>query len=65
MRHKLLVAAIVGAAVFGAPRLVVAEECNVDTVVEHCNKAFPQTFLSEPLRGWCYILGLANCAASQ
>lgn len=65
MRHGLMMAALVAAAVGAAPRLATASECNVDAVIEGCDKAFPLTSLfAEPLRGWCYIFGVANCAAS-
>lgn len=65
MRHRLMMAILVVAAVGAAPRLAVASTCNIDTVIEGCDKAFPLTSLfSEPLRGWCYLFGLANCAAS-
>jgi hypothetical protein len=65
MRHRLMLAALVMAAVGGAPRLATAAQCNADTVIEGCDKAFPSTTIfAEPLRGWCYLLGLANCALS-
>ena len=65
MRHRLMMAALVAAAIGAAPRMATASECNVDTVMEGCDKAFPLTSLfAEPFRGWCYLFGLANCAAS-
>lgn len=65
MRHTLMLAVLLIAAVGGAPRLATAEECNADTVIEGCDKAFPsKSLFAEPLRGWCYLLGLANCAVS-
>ena len=65
MRHRLMMATLVVAAVGAAPRLATASTCSIDTVIEGCDKAFPLTSLfAEPLRGWCYLFGLANCAAS-
>jgi hypothetical protein len=60
-----MMAALVAAAIGAAPRMATASECNVDTVIDGCDKAIPLTsLLAEPLRGWCYLFGLANCAAS-
>ena len=65
MKHKLMMGALVAATVGAAPRMATASVCNVDTVIEGCDKAFPLTSIfAEPFRGWCYLLGVANCAAS-
>jgi hypothetical protein len=65
MRHRLTLVALVIAAVGGAPRLATAAQCTADTVIDGCDRAFPRTTIfAEPLRGWCYLLGLANCALS-
>jgi hypothetical protein len=65
MRHRLIMAALIAAAVGSTPRLATATQCNIDTVIDGCDSAFPLTSLfAEPLRGWCYLFGLANCAAS-
>jgi len=64
MRHRLMMAALVAAAIGAAPRMATASECNVDTVIDG-DKAFaPTSLFGEPFRGWCYLFGLANCALS-
>ena len=65
MRHKLMIAVLVATAVSASPRVAAADQCNVDAVIENCDRAIPMTsLLAEPLRGWCYLFGLGNCAAS-
>lgn len=62
MRHTVLHYTLAAAVLFAAATPAHAQ-C-ADQVILGCDTAFPPTsFFGTPFRGWCYLTGLATCAA--
>lgn len=63
MKHTVLIAALV-AMTAGALPASARADC-LDDVIAECDTAIPvSSLLGTPFRGWCYLSGLADCAAS-
>lgn len=63
MRHTLLITALVAMAAGALPTSARAD-C-LDDVIAECDTAIPRSsLLGTPFRGWCYLSGWADCAAS-
>jgi hypothetical protein len=64
MKQKLTIVAL-AATIIAAQPDVARAACTADQVIAGCDKAFPrESIFGSPLRGWCYLLGIGNCALS-
>lgn len=63
MKHTLLLAATLAVASAAMPTPVRAA-CNISKVIDQCDALFPPDVgWVTPMRGWCYLAGIAACGA--